>query len=522
MSSRPARRAVPAVLLAVLLSGCGVFSGGDDAQSRPTLTPSPIRPSTSSAVSPRPSASQPGLARYYDQTLDWKPCREQFECAKLTVPLDYAKPGGRAIRVAVLRSPSTDKGKRIGSLLVNPGGPGVSGVDFAATAPATFGADLRQAFDIVGFDPRGVGESAPLACLSDRQLDRFVASDPDPDTTAETQESDRLVRDFGRGCVAHDPGLARHVSTEEAARDMDVLRAALGDERLSYFGFSYGTYLGATYAGLFPDRVGRMVLDGALDPSLSTVDLGLVQARGFETALRAYVQNCVDGGSCFLGDTVESGTRRIQRFLDQVDRRSLPGSESRRLTEGYAVLGIWQPLYYREEWDILSSALKAGFAGNGAPLMSLADFYTQRGPGGFRDNALEMLYAVNCLDHDDGVSSSKVGTLEPAFERASPTFGRTFAYSTSACANWPIHTGRQPAPVTAKGSAPIMVVGTTRDPATPIEGARGLVRQLDDAVLVTRDGDGHTAYHQGSQCVDDTIEAYLVAGKVPKSEVDCR
>jgi pimeloyl-ACP methyl ester carboxylesterase len=303
---------------------------------------------------------------------------------------------------------------------------------------------------------------------------------------------------------------------------MDVLRAALGDSRLSYFGFSYGTYLGATYAGLFPQRVGRMVLDGALDPSLSSLQLSLVQARGFETALRAYVGHCVAAGGCFLGPTVDAGTQRIRRFLDQVDATPLPTGSDRRLTEGYALLGIWQPLYYRSEWQLLDSSLKAAFAGNGAALLSLADYYTDRGSSGFRTNATQLLYAVNCLDHDDGVPSSRVASYDARFEKASPTFGRVFAYGLAACENWPVHTGRTGAPIHAKGSAPIMVVGTTRDPATPIAGARGLVRQLDNAVLVTRAGDGHTAYHQGSACVDSTIEAYLVAGKVPTKEVDCR
>jgi pimeloyl-ACP methyl ester carboxylesterase len=498
-----------------------MFSDGTKSLPDPTLTPSPLG-STGTSQSPGPSAAQPGLDRFYTQKLSWHPCRGRFQCARLTVPLDYAKPAGRTIELEVLKSPAANKKQRIGSLVINPGGPGASAVDFVAAASANFGSELRQAFDLVGFDPRGVGESTPLTCLSDAGLDRMLSSDPDPDSRAETLRTDALVTAFGKGCEKHDAGLTAHVSTQEVARDMDVLRAALGDPRLGYFGFSYGTYLGAQYAGMFPQRVGRMVLDGPIDPSLSSEQTGLIQARGFETALRAYVGHCVDQGGCFLGSTVDEGTHRIRELLDSVDAKPLSATPTRKLTEGYALLGVWQPLYERAQWSLLDAALRSAFAGNGAGLLSLADLYTDRGPSGFRDNSTQLLYAVNCLDHDDGIPSSRVRSVEPEFEKASPTFGRVFAYTLSACENWPVHTGRTGAPIAAKGSPPIMVVGTTRDPATPIAGARGLVRQLDNAVLVTRDGDGHTAYHQGSRCVDTTIEAYLVSGKVPSHEVDCR
>ena len=507
------------LVLAVLLAGCGVFGGnsGNGSEAKPSLTPSPIEPSGSSAVSPPPTSSS--LRRYYEQKLRWHKCRGSDQCARLRVPLDYAEPTGREISISVLKVPATSPADRIGSLLVNPGGPGVSGVDYAAASG--LGAELRRVFDVVGFDPRGVGESTPLRCSSDAELDALLASDPDPDSPAEARRSDALITQFGDGCVRRSGALAAHISTQEGARDMDVLRAAVGDAKLSYFGFSYGTLLGATYAGLFPQRVGRMVLDGAVDPSLSSVQTGLVSAGGFDTALRAYVAHCVDQGGCFLGATVDQGLTRIQKFLDEVDAKPLPGAGARRLTEGYAVLGIWQPLYYRSEWSLLDSSLKAAFAGNGAPLLSLADYYTDRGPSGFRDNSVDLLYAVNCLDQDDGVPSSRVPSLLPEFEKVSKTWGRIFAYGAALCAAWPVHSGHKPAAIHAKGSAPIMVVGTTRDPATPVEQARSLARQLDNAVLVTRNGDGHLAYHKGNSCVDTTIESYLVSGKVPRKDVHC-
>jgi pimeloyl-ACP methyl ester carboxylesterase len=513
----PRITAALAVVLPLTLGGCGLL-----AHDKPAALPSP-------SLSPRPlpsaSAGEPppanGLARYYQQKLSWHPCRSDKLCTTLKVPLDYAKPGGRSISLAVLKVPATDPGHRVGSLVVNPGGPGGSGVDYAANTSTYFGSELQQAFDIVGFDPRGVGLSTPVQCLPDRKLDAFVASDPDPDNAREIAHSDHLLKEFGDGCVKDSGQLAAHISTEEAAKDIDILRAALGDAKLSYFGASYGTFLGATYANLFPHRVGRMVLDGAIDPSLSTYRLNLVQAKGFETALRSYVGNCVDAGGCFLGGTVDAGIARIQRFLADVEKRPLPGSGGRELAVGNAVLGIWAPLYNRGYWPLLDTSLKAAFAGNGADLLSLSDAYTSRGPSGYRDNSMEALYAVNCLDHDDSIPSSQVPSYIPRFDKASPTFGAIFAFGLSSCSKWPIHTGRVPAPIHAVGAPTIMVVGTTRDPATPLQWAQALVRQLHSAVLVRRDGDGHTGYHAGNRCVDRTVEAYLVSGKTPKSQVNC-
>ena len=507
--------------LCLVLAGCS-FSGGPQSEPTPSLSPSPL-PGGSASASPSggATAADKALARFYDQKLTWRSCRGTDRCARLAVPLDYAKPGGRVIHIALLKVPSADPSRRIGSLVVNPGGPGGSGVDYAANAASYFGTELRQVFDVVGFDPRGVGRSTPLKCVSSAELDRFVASDPDPTTKAEIRYSDRLLRQLGEGCLQESGALTRHISTEEAARDIDVLRAALGDSTLTYFGASYGTFLGATYAEEFPRNVGRMVLDGAIDPSLSTLKLNLVQAHGFEVALRAYVNHCVQGGSCFLGPTVDAGTRRIHRFLTDVEARSLPGSNGRKLTGGNAVLGIWAPLYNKDYWGILDSALQSAFAGDGAGLLALSDAYTSRGPNGYTGNELETLYAVNCLDHDDSIPSSEVAKYVPRFEKASPTFGAIFAYGLSSCATWPVHTHRQPAPIHAQGAPPIMVIGTTRDPATPLSWARALASQLDRGVLVKRNGDGHTGYHAGNQCVDRAVESYLVSGVVPKAEVDC-
>ena len=474
---------------------------------------------------PVPSATDPSsdsaLAHYYDQQVDWSDCRDGDECAEIQVPLDYAHPDGDAITLSLLRVPATDSSQRIGSLLVNPGGPGEPGTDYAARAESYFGSEVRAAFDIVGFDPRGVGTSTPIDCLSDSRLDRYIASDPDPDTEAESVQGYATMKSFGRGCLRRSGDLIRHVSTEDAARDMDVIRTVLHEDRLSYFGASYGTFLGATYADLFPDHVGRMVLDGAVDPSEDAVQTSLVQAHGFQVALDSYVKHCVDGGDCYLGDTESQALATIHAFLQQLDAQPIPGDGSRRLTEGRAVLGIWLPLYSRDYWPLLDAALSAALKGNGAGLVSLADQYTSRGSDGFTNNSVEALYAVNCLDNDQSVSLQQLHHVVPEFEEASPTFGRVFAYGLTACGAWPVHSGKGPHELHAKGAPPILVIGTTRDPATPLAWAESLAKQLDSGILVTRDGDGHTGYGAGNSCVDNTVEKYLVSGVVPKGTVHC-
>ena len=469
-----------------------------------------------------PSGGSPALARYYRQRLSWTPCHATFTCARLRVPLDYAKPRGRSIEVAVLKVPAKGPGKRLGSMVFDPGGPGVSGVDYATSSTALFGKPLLDHYDLIGLDARGVGASVPVDCLSDAKLDTLLSSDPDPDTAAETRQSDRRLSALGRGCVRRSGAVAKHISTVEVARDLDILRAALRERKLTYFGASYGTAIGSTYADMFAKNVGRMVLDGALDPLSSTLEINYRQAKGFETALRAYVGACVDRGSCFLGSSVDQGTRRIKAFLHQVERKPLPAGGNRTLNVGNASYGISYPLYSKQGWPVLDTALQKALAGDGAVLMLLADGYLHRNAdGSFKDNSFEAFYAINCLDHDDAIASSRLKRYEPRFDKASPTFGRSFLYSTSACEHWPVHTGHGSERVHGKGAAPILVVGTTRDPATPLVWAKSLARQLDSGVLITRDGDGHTGYRQGSPCVDRAVESYLVAGKVPHQGLRC-
>ena len=513
---------VAVVVIALVATGLGavalaVLAGQDDT---PAATP-PVVPTTT----PEPSATAPpsrGLARYYSQELDWSSCQGDFLCATLTVPLDYRHPDGDTIDLALLKVPASDPDARIGSLVVNPGGPGAPGTQYAAQAAQVFGQPILDRYDVVGFDPRGTGGSDPVDCLSDAQLDDYIAMDPDPDTAAERSSYLGWVRTLGRGCVDRSGDLAAHVTTVEAARDMDVLRAALGESTMTYFGASYGTKLGATYADLFPDEVGRMVLDGAVDMSIGARELALEQAGGFETALRAYVQNCVDEtDSCFLGDSVEEGLRTISSFLAGVDAKPLPTGLGRDLQVGNAFYGIVAPLYNRDYWYILSAALKQGLAGDGSTLLQLSDLYTSRGTDGYTDNSSEAIYAISCLDDPYAIPASRVAANLPDFERASPTFGAVFAWGLTGCGGVQVTSSVKPRDVHAKGAAPIVVIGTTRDPATPMKWAEDLADQLDSGVLIRRDGDGHTGYHVGNDCVDGAVEGYLIDGTVPEDGLSC-
>ncbi len=484
----------------------------------------PVIPTAAAGVEPATTPPDPLLASFYEQDIAWQACSDGLECATVSVPLDYAEPDGDTLELNLLKRPADDQEDKVGTLFVNPGGPGAPGTPEAQQAGSYFRPPLLTYFDIVGFDPRGTGASDPVDCLSDAELDGYLSGDPEPDTPQEERDFLAEVRALGRGCASLSGELASHISTIEAARDMDVLRAVLGDQTMNYFGSSYGTELGATYAELFPTRVGRFVLDGAVDPTLGFRESALTQAKGFETALRAYVANCVESSSsCFLGDSVDEGIATIQGFLDDVETDPLPtGDGARPLTLGLAVYGVILPLYQRSLWILLSSAMRAALGGDGAQLLQLADLYAHRNPDGtYADNFMEALPAISCLDDPSGVSPSDVPAEIPAFEAASPTFGRAFAWALVGCRNWPAHSTEKPITIDGDGAAPIVVIGTTRDPATPLAEAQALASQLASGILITRDGDGHTGYNSDNGCVDVAVESYLIEGNVPAGDLSC-
>jgi pimeloyl-ACP methyl ester carboxylesterase len=435
------------------------------------------------------------------------------------VPLDYDDPDGQSITVAVAKHEPTGA-STVGSLFINPGGPGASGVDFTSANPLD--ATLQARYDIVGFDPRGVGRSTPIDCLSDSDVDTFVAANPAPESPAEIKQVEDLWGHYVEGCKKLSGPLLEHVSTVDVARDLDVLRALVGDKTLHYFGFSYGTYIGATYAGLFPNKVGRMVLDGAIDPDASPLHAQLLQTKGFETALTAYLQDCIAGGSCPLGESVADGRQAVEDLLAQIAKSPLPTQSGRDLTLGLAVYGIAFPLYDKRAWPILTQALTVATQGQGDVLLAIADAYTARSSdGSYPTNQVEAQAPINCLDNPQHASVADIVSAEQRFERAAPVFGRIGAWFAYACSHWP-YTADAPKPdFAAVGAPPIVVIGTTRDPATPYSQAVALARELDSGVLITRDGDGHTGYGQGNACVDGAVDTYLLTGNPPANGLRC-
>lgn len=469
---------------------------------------------------PLDAAAPAGLEAYYQQNVSWSDCGEAH-CAWVTVPVDYAEPDGDTTRIRMAYYPATS-GEGSRTIFVNPGGPGGSAIDFAATMEQSLGAEVRDDANVVGVDPRGVGLSTPLTCLSDREFDAYSASDPDPDDEAEIQAQRAGFTALGEACEAGSGDLAAHVSTVEAARDMDVVRALLGRTTLDWFGASYGTELGAVYAELFPDKVGRMVLDGAVDPTLDNVDASFAQATGFGRALQAYAEDCVTSADCPLGDDADAGIAKIVDLMDQLDANPLPGLGSRQLTEGLAFYGIAVTLYDKGAWPTLTQALTRAFDGDGSILVALSDIYFERDDDGtYASNQGQVISAVSCLDSPDGLTVADVEAQIPRFQKASPVFGRALAWGALGCTDWPIEATNPLPTIDGEGAPPIVVIGTTRDPATPYESAQALASQLESGVLLTRDGDGHTAYLSGNACIKDAVDTYLADGTVPAEGTTC-
>ncbi|CAL9526549.1 alpha/beta hydrolase [Streptomyces sp. enrichment culture] len=477
-----------------------------------------------------PRSTPAALSPYYAQKLAWRGCGVPgFQCATIKAPLDYAKPSAGDVRLAVTRKRATGPGERLGSLLVNPGGPGGSAIGYVqAYAGIGYPAEVRARYDIVAVDPRGVARSEPVECLDGPAMDTYTRTDTTPDDTKETDGLVEAYRTFAEGCGADAPRLLRHVSTAETARDMDIVRAALGDEKLNFVGASYGTFLGATYAGLFPDRTGRLVLDGAMDPSLPARRLNLEQTAGFDTAFRSFARDCVRQADCPLGGkgtSPEQVGENLKAFFEKLDARpvSTGDADGRSLTESLATTGVIAAMYDEGSWEQLREALTSAMKENdGSGLLLLSDGYYERDADGRYSNLMFANAAVNCLDLPPSFATpEQVRGALPEFEKASPVFGEGLAWAALNCAYWPVGATGEPHRIEAKGAAPIVVVGTTRDPATPYRWAQALAGQLSSGRLLTYDGDGHTAYGRGSACIDRTINAYLLRGTPPKDGKRC-
>jgi pimeloyl-ACP methyl ester carboxylesterase len=471
------------------------------------------------AAKPEPLSS---LTEYQTQELEWRDCYGNFQCSNLLVPINYQDLSIGALSLALLRYQALDQDRRIGSLVVNPGGPGASGLDYAYNAENIVSPAILERFDIVGFDPRGVGESAPIKCLSDAETDASFAADSKPDNDAEFVELIRDAKDYFAKCAANTEHLTEY-STLNSARDLEILRSALGDKKLNFLGKSYGTYLGTLYAELFPDNVGRFVLDGAVDPNADNRESALGQAVGFESALNAFISDCLKTSACAFTGSLQNGRNQIADLLEKTSNSPLKSKSDREVTESLVLLGIASALYDSESgWPVLRDAFKEATLGSGESFLKLADKYAGRQEdGSYLSNENDALQVINCIDQNEleNISTFKKGAVE--FAEKAPIFGPYIAYAGYACRYLPNLSSVEHVEITTLETEPILIIGTTRDPATPYKWSQALAKIFSSSTLISLDGDGHTGHGRGSTCVDSAVDHYLLTGATPKSALFC-
>jgi pimeloyl-ACP methyl ester carboxylesterase len=514
-------RLVLALLAAVTLivSGCTVpvFAPNESGQSAPGSTTS-----RAPATPGRPAT--------------WKPCPEvprrligrgasgmTYDCASVAVPRNWDAPaGGPTYEVAMIRIRSAAQQNRIGSLLINPGGPGASGIDMAVYL--SFGQALgglptavTDRFDIVGFDPRGVGRSDPLKCISDADQDASFAAAPDPAGDAEFTEVANLNRKIVEGCGRKYGDELSLFSTKQAARDMDAIRSAVGDAKTTYLGFSYGTLLGATYAQLYPKNVRALVLDGAVDPKQDFVAGSESQAKGFERAFGNFTAWCRSAATRCPISADPRGA--VTDALAKAKVSPVKGADGRDATPGWIFVAIVSSLYTESGWQTLAKAVDALQAGDAEGIFQLADEYAERGPHGHYSNLFDANLAVNCTDAADAPSVERVRQLQGEWRKKYPLFGAPLAVEMLPCAFWPAKHDPYPTGA-AQGAPPIVVVGTTGDPATPYENTADLAGMLGVGHVLTWEGEGHTAY-PSTRCIVTAVDAYLVDLTVPREGLRC-
>lgn len=526
---RPARRAsrrvtafVAVATAAVLaLSGCATWFTGDYANGGAGAGAGGGTGGTSTST-PTAEDVPAELQPFYGQILEWESCSGSFQCATAKAPLDWSNPGGATVDLALIKKPTS--GTKQGSLFVNPGGPGGSAYDFVEQS-ADYAAHptLQSAYDLIGYDPRGTGHSDAVKCLTDEERDAYLY-----DLIPGERGSDEWLaaytaaaKDFADKCAENTGPLLEFIDTDSTTRDLDMLRAVVGDPKLNYLGYSYGTFLGAEYAENFPSKVGRMVLDGAEDPSSSGFDISISQAAGFEQALKNYLTDCAGRSDCWFQGSADQALTGIQKLLAKVDQSPIRASDGRELGASNLLTAVFYPLYNQENWSYLDTLFQTVGDGQADFAFQLADAYNSRNADGtYADNLIESFNAISCADYPATTDPAVIAEQNEKIVEASPTVGPYWTYSDVSCSQWPYPSRRVPAPVTAAGSSPILVVGTTGDPATPYKWAEALAGQLENGHLVTFQGEGHTAYNS-STCVADAVDAYFLEGTVPATDPDC-
>jgi pimeloyl-ACP methyl ester carboxylesterase len=507
------RRAVTGALAALLV--VVVAAGCTGSSSDP--------PGAAAASRPHPTT----LAGYYAQALAWTPCDKGFQCARLYVPFDYARPAGPAFSLPVIKLPAAKPAQRIGALVINPGGPGGSGVTYALGArTGEFTPAVLDRFDIVGFDPRGVGGSVPaLHCVTGSQLDRYLAVNEAPAGPRQLAAVIAANKSFAQDCARNARALLPYVGTASSARDMDILRASLGESRLTYLGKSYGTVLGASYAQQFPSRVRALVLDGAVAPGLSGTDLDITQAQGFAVAFGQFVAWCTAQATCPLPAALPAATAKVSALITAANARPLANQYSKQPADGAMVLlGIAASMYTKTAWPYLRDALAGAFSDrDGTVLVELADSLEERNPNGTYSNLADVGTAVDCVDWPYPRSLGAWQAAAVTAAKASPLFGPSLLWGSLPCAYWPVKASPVLTGPTAAHQAahPVLVVGDLKDPATPYAWAVTMARWLQPGVLLGWNGEGHTSYMEGSSCIDAAVDAYLINLTVPRNGTIC-
>ncbi|MET7293141.1 alpha/beta hydrolase [Streptomyces griseoloalbus] len=516
MPTRPAIAAAAllsgAVLLSASLAACG--RAGEDGSGG--------------------GADENDRGRVWAQSLGWKDCPApsplqgggeapeplpdgtRWQCATMRAPLDWGEPEGETMDIALIRARSSaDATDRIGSLLFNFGGPGESGV---ATLPALAGdyEKLRARYDLVSFDPRGVGNSNGVTCLDAEAMEDMSEQDHTPDDgDDEVQALLKSTQRYAAACARESARVLPHVGTEDAARDMDLMRHLLGDDKLHYFGISYGTELGGVYAHLFPRHVGRAVLDGVVDPTLDQLEEALARAGGLQLAFEHFAAWCVRTG-CSLGDSADEVEAAVRELEAELDDSPLPVDGDRVLTGSLLLDAVIQALHLETAWPALEVGLEQVADGVGETMLNLADALGGRRGESYSDQQ-DARTAITCDDRSDRYTTDDLLKMAPRFEAASPVFGDTMVWGALQCTGWPVRGKAEHPDVRAPGAPPILLVGNTGDPATPYEGAARMAEQLGKGVGVglTYKGEGHGAYGSGNSCVQRVVDTYLLDGETP-------
>ena len=495
----------PLAVGAIVLAACG----------QPAAEPTPTVP--------------PDLSGFYKQEVQWAPCGtdKAQECAKVKVPLDYQDLGKGDIEIAVARTSRSVKSKKAqhsGTIFTNPGGPGASGVEFQSYMVEMLGNQVLAKYDVVSFDPRGVGASAPVQCLDTQQMDRFMASLGAPTQVTSLDMVKAAASSMGEGCERESARLVPYLSSNNTARDMDVIREVLGEKKLDYFGASYGSNLGQVYATLFSDKVGRFVFDGVVPMWFDLKQTGLGQAKGFETSFQRFVANCPKHQGCPLPSNPTAAIAKVEKLLADLGTKSLPvkGDPSgRETTQAIAYNGILASMYDDTYgWSDLRGALRQAFAGDGAGLLKLSDEYADRENGQY-GGILMSYYAISCLDQAGRENADATGRTGQEWAKEAPLFGEYMAWTALPCDTWPAPVDLAPSRDNWGTLPGMLLINYSEDPATPYQWAEQVAEAMPKASLVKVPGPNHVAAFNDIPCVDSAVQSFYLDGNLPASRSTC-